>query len=358
MYKLLIVDDEKIILNGLADHIDWEHLGYEVVHRLEDGKDAIAYLKDQPVDAILSDIRMYEVSGIELARHVSEFYPRIKIVFLSSYKEFDYAREAIAYGVCDYILKPISIDEINKVFTKVREIMDNERKDTEKETKLPFSLFEGSNYQEILSCNNSLIAAIVRNDVEMVYEFHGKLFNHLNQLPYEFMFFIVSKMFDEVYLRFSQMNFTIPDGLKKEAVFLNLSSVEAKDLYSTTGELILQFCEFLLTKKEDTREGVVIRAKKYINDNLANDFSFEDVAKSVFLSSSYFSRLFKNVTGENIMDYVINCRMQKTIDLLQEGKYSIKEISETVGYNDTKYFHRSFKKYTGYTIKQYQKLLL
>jgi len=50
--------------------------------------------------------------------------------------------------------------------------------------------------------------------------------------------------------------------------------------------------------------------------------------------------------------------MQKTIDLLQEGKYSIKEISEMVGYNDTKYFHRSFKKYTGYTIKQYQKLLL
>ncbi len=102
---------------------------------------------------------------------------------------------------------------------------------------------------------------------------------------------------------------------------------------------------------------MILRAKQYIEDHLAENFSIEDIAKSVFLSSSYFSREFKSHTGQNVIDYIIDRRMKRAMELLREGKYNANEISAMVGYADSKYFYRSFKKHTGFTVRQYQKMI-
>ena len=124
MYKLIIVDDEKAIRNGIKDYFDWESMNFEVVALFEDGKEALAYIEQEEVDVVLTDIEMAEVSGLELAKHINEAGLPQKVVIISGYKEFEYARQAVHYGVEYYLLKPIKMEEVTQVFTKISEDLD------------------------------------------------------------------------------------------------------------------------------------------------------------------------------------------------------------------------------------------
>lgn len=357
MYKVCIADDEEIIRNGLAKHFDWNSIGFEVVGQFEDGQDTISFLEHNRVDAILTDVKMYKVSGIELARYVSEHCPQVKVVILSGYKEFEYARESMKYGVCDYVLKPVDMEEIRAVFLRVRDILENGRRNLETAPTLPFSYCDGQEYREILACGSSLVAVVVSGDSSAVYACHEKWFALLEGAPSEFVFFIVSNLFEELYIRFNLMGIPLDGSLQKTEVLKKLSYTGIRELFAETGNVFLGFCGYLSDKKENAREGSIIRAKKYIEEHLSENFSIEDVAKSIFLSRSYFSREFSHFTGENVIEYVIKRRMNRAIELLKQERYNVGEISTRVGYRDSKYFHLSFKKYTGYTVKEYQKLI-
>ena len=96
----------------------------------------------------------------------------------------------------------------------------------------------------------------------------------------------------------------------------------------------------------------------YIESNYYKDISLDDVAGYVFLNSVYFSRYFKQHTGENFTDYLVKVRMEKAIALLKQNKYKIYEVGEKVGYKNSKYFQKLFKEYTGYTPKTYCRSIL
>ncbi len=124
MYQLVIVDDEYTIRTGMCNYIDWEAMGFSVAADFEDGKETIAYLEDHHTDVVLTDIEMAEVSGLELARYIKERQLPCKVIILSGYREFEYARKAIEYGVEHYILKPIRMDELQGVFADVKGKLD------------------------------------------------------------------------------------------------------------------------------------------------------------------------------------------------------------------------------------------
>lgn len=124
MYQLVIVDDEYTIRTGMCNYIDWEAMGFSVAADFEDGKETIAYLEEHPADVVLTDIEMAEVSGLELARYIKERQLPCKVIILSGYREFEYARKAIEYGVEHYILKPIRMDELQGVFADVKGKLD------------------------------------------------------------------------------------------------------------------------------------------------------------------------------------------------------------------------------------------
>ena len=124
MYKLLIAEDEKIIRNGLAKGIPWESVGFEVVFLAENGQKAIEYIKENPVDAVMLDIKMPVLDGLAAAEIISRDYPEIKIVILSGYAWFEYAQQAIRCGVSEYLLKPVKNDEILDAMKRVREKID------------------------------------------------------------------------------------------------------------------------------------------------------------------------------------------------------------------------------------------
>ncbi|MDR1641244.1 MAG: response regulator [Clostridiales bacterium] len=127
MYSLVISDDETKQRQGLLDFIDWESLGFRVVADFSDGADLLGYLKREKVDAVLTDIMMMEISGLDIAEFVHMNCKDMAVVLISGYKDFDFARKAIELNVWNYIIKPAQIEEINRVFTDVKKKLDDLR---------------------------------------------------------------------------------------------------------------------------------------------------------------------------------------------------------------------------------------
>ena len=122
MLRVLLVDDEPFILQGLKVLFDWETEGFEIVKTAGDGEEALKYLKEQQVDLIIADINMPGINGLELlekirGENISDPY----FVFLSGYADFSYAQKAISYECTYYLLKPVEKEELLKVLKKVLE---------------------------------------------------------------------------------------------------------------------------------------------------------------------------------------------------------------------------------------------
>lgn len=114
MYHVLLVDDEESVLNVLRTSIDWQGLGIETLLTANDGLEALEVFEQQPVDLLITDIRMPGLDGLELIRSVRRLYPDTHCILLTAYSEFDYARQAIYLGVENYLLKPVAKNEIEQ----------------------------------------------------------------------------------------------------------------------------------------------------------------------------------------------------------------------------------------------------
>ncbi len=124
MYKIIIIDDEEKIAEGIAHLFPWEQMGFSVAAYFRSGKKALEYIREHPVDVLVSDIEMPDLSGLALCEHLTG--SAIRIVFISSYQNYEYFRSAIRYKVEDYLLKPIKFQELSECFRKIKEELDEE----------------------------------------------------------------------------------------------------------------------------------------------------------------------------------------------------------------------------------------
>lgn len=242
MYKLLVVDDERESRNTLCACFPWYRAGFRIVGCCDEGKNALDYILNNPVHAVLCDIKMPIMSGIELA---GELYRRkidIIVVLLSGYRDFEYARQAMMFGVRHYIIKPADYDELMSVFTNIKSELDMKHKPL--------------------------------NPVSS---------NH---------------------------------------------SVEHQDV------MIKAIQEYIL--------------KNYRTATL------ENTARAIHLNASYLSQLFKNKTGMNFSDYLIEVKMKMAADLLRDIHLKIYEVSEMIGYTNAKNFSRTFRNFFGVSPKEYR----
>ena len=126
-YKVIVVDDEMLIRKRIIYGFEWEELGYEIEDEAGDGSQALALMEKKTYDLAIVDIAMPEINGIELARRIRERQYQTHIIFLTGHSDFQYARQAVKYGVFNYILKPIDGEEFINVLTELREKIDGER---------------------------------------------------------------------------------------------------------------------------------------------------------------------------------------------------------------------------------------
>lgn len=137
MLKVLLVDDEPFILQGLEILVDWKKEGFEIVGTAQDGNEALKFLKSNSVDLILADINMPIVSGLELLKKIrEEEISNAFFVILSGYADFFYAQKAIKYKCTDYILKPIEKEQLLEILRKVAELEADKEEETKENRKL------------------------------------------------------------------------------------------------------------------------------------------------------------------------------------------------------------------------------
>ncbi len=137
MYKVLIVDDEVLVRVGLKSTIDWEALGFSVVAEASNGEQGFEAYKTYKPDVILTDIIMPKKDGLWLTKQVRQLDAQVKLLILTSYDDFTYAREALKSGADDYILKLEAEDEeLIKIMTAIKERLDNELSQQEKYDRL------------------------------------------------------------------------------------------------------------------------------------------------------------------------------------------------------------------------------
>lgn len=126
MYRLLIVEDEELIRKSLCVLIDWEGIGITVAGAVENGAQALAFIERNPVDIVMTDIRMPVMDGLELACELQSRYPQVKTILCSAYSEFAYARKGIEYGVYGYLLKSQDDEEMEEYFRQLCQKLDRE----------------------------------------------------------------------------------------------------------------------------------------------------------------------------------------------------------------------------------------
>ena len=132
MPTILIVDDELHIRQGLSNSINWAAYGIETIYTAESGTEALAILKEHRVDLVITDVRMSDMTGLEMIKRMKRLYEDLKYIVISGHAEFEFVKEALRLRVTEYLLKPVNISELTHL---VQEIFDLQQVQTSAQTE-------------------------------------------------------------------------------------------------------------------------------------------------------------------------------------------------------------------------------
>lgn len=532
MYTILIVDDESFVREGIKENINWQEHGFELVGDCSNGMEAMEAVDKFKPDIVLTDICMPFVDGLELTRYIVEKYPWIKVVILTGYDEFEYAQQAVKLKAYDYMLKPITANELRKVLDKLKKELDDESHKLEDFNKLKKQLREslpllkerffnrliqgnlrdseiweklehfdidlaGNTYlvftvdiddygdlklahpetddelfhfavynisEEILSEKEKCIvfqtstektvailvgedaqtlqesaissAEKIRQAVEKYLKFSvtigiGKSTTNicdinlsykyaLSALDYRFLLgknrvigiydiegstierpiynkewerklvsAIKTGTTDEInsitasliqslkesYTSVNKCYYQVQQAVMSVIGALNELGVSEMEVYGEEETLltgiyklktldeIRKWLEGLFRRASDHLTGrrndycqvQAAKAVEYIKENYFNtELSLNAICKHLLMSTSYFSSIFKNYTGQTFVEYLTKVRVEKAMELLKATSLKTYEIAEKVGYNDAHYFSMIFKKASGCSPSDYR----
>lgn len=120
MLNVLLVDDEKLERVLIRKGYNWEENGFNIVGEAASGEDALEYINYHNVDIVITDINMPGMDGLQFTEKLLQKNPKCRVVIVTGFREFEYARKAIKLGVDEFLLKPVNIKEISEVMTKIK----------------------------------------------------------------------------------------------------------------------------------------------------------------------------------------------------------------------------------------------
>lgn len=392
MINIIAIDDEYSVLNLLPHIIDWNEYGCELTKTFATAESALDYIAENDVDVVISDICMPNMTGIDFVKTLSASYPDITVVFLSAYKDFEYAQSAIKYGVFDYITKPLDFDELDSLLKRIvksisaKQQIKNSYTIYEKQQIVIDFLsgkFTAEDFCAALKAAPAYSpekspAAVVTIKINGLVEFlKTKWAYGIDRLYSCLIRFIESDNIMVVPLTLSSHHADIliisSQIISRDEFTCILNNTKDNFCRICNNELTLdasiEICSILnsiyevklsslkIQTEDDSPQqknsNVMEKALEYINRNLSSDISLSDVAGSIYMSPYHFSRMFKAYQNETFSDFILKRRLEYAQTLLKTGNYTISQIAEMTGFVNRNYFHRVFKHNVGCTPKEY-----
>lgn len=386
MYKLLIIDDEYLVREGLKMTIDWAANGIEIVGEASNGLQGFEEAMRLNPDLIISDVRMPVMTGVELAVKLRQNNFTGKIIILSGYRDFEYAKSSFENGVVAYVLKPIDNDElvaaIKGALRQLQQEVAHQALISELSEQLPVvkqqyirdffnghirSLEEIEKKEKILDFHLPSRGFLVsmRSDDEAGTGFSFSLLqkcinDHIDNednvtlILDQRLYIFIERTSNEVVADKIRMVLEEYERLEDETVsvsicqyssLLSLASAHkiSEDLLNS--KLMIGLNTIALENSPIGRyRKTITDALAYISHHYADDITVKRVAEELQVSESHLMHQFKEETDKTFNEILTDYRLLVARKLLRNGSYRVNEVSYLVGYHDVKYFSLVFSR--------------
>lgn len=378
MYKVILVDDEKLIVESLKHTLSWESLNCQVVATAHTGRQAIELYEKYEPDIVITDVKMPDIDGIAFLESILPRRKSDKVIVLSGFDEFAFARDALQYKAFQYLLKPIDREELYQVIEQAIKEIEKEKvisHSTDKQKIFDLLTQKASSPEQLTHFSYREYGVVVMQieDVQSV----EQLLNDIqtdNKLMYVYqpskghvltVLGSNSRVKGDMEMMAEDVHNTIPSAI----IAIGLTIDRISDIHRSY-ELAMDLVAIqqFINKKIITEEDYVTyqelttdtsellkRAKEYIEKHYQKNVSNESIAKLFGFSPSYFSTLFKKHHGKTFIDHVTDVRIKHACWLLKETKKPTYAIASLVGYDDQRYFSQVFKRKIGVTPSEYRK---
>lgn len=408
MYKVVFADDETLVRDRISTMVDWNSVGFSLVACCTNGYELMEQMEKEIPDLVILDINMPFINGLEAARQIRHSYPQVKIAFLTSYADFDYARQAVELNAMKYIIKPATAQELLKVLTEARDALDAEKQRVHRMADLEHA-YRCSNqmlmqdilsdmaksdtiYERAQSCGfhwnadtvfqaaafrpdragrgtywdnvdeRTLLFALCNVTTELAedkqlgcVQIHGDVVALVGTAPADSIECVMLDFAESILQIVStKLHFTVTAGLGsvcRGCAGVAGSFAEAEKAM----ELSVRHGGNRLYTEQDLQQTycghtAVWNAVNYIESTYADpNLSADSVCEHLHVSPSYLRALFKQQTGLSIIGYITKARMERAKALLLEQGLKNYKIAELTGYSDPHYFSYCFKRYFGVT---------
>lgn len=395
MYRCLLVDDDHAICQGLPMLIDWEACGFTVAATASNGLQALERLRQEHFDLLVTDIRMPRMDGIELIRTLQEEGIMPDTIILSGYRDFEYAQMAVAYGVRQYILKPVKeqllVDTLNGLRAKMTEsellrerlresqsiLAEHSWLDLLKENRQPSEcrhdlelaglpsegfLFRVAILETVEERTNALLRAVQQAVAEIRESGVSMRIARMDRRRCVLLMACAERT--EVSSR--QIVERVAAGTAgvfgkplRLAVGSETSAPDGISLSCRDAGLLLELNAFaendgILWHDELRMNRVIAPILEHIRAHCHEKLSLRGMAVRHYLNPAYLGRLFRQQTGMSFNDFLVDCRMELARKHLQDRNRMISDIAAKVGYEDVNHFCHVFKTRNGMTPSEFR----
>jgi len=337
--KILLVDDEYLEREVLRMILRTKMDQYQVVGEADNGLEALEFIKKNDVDVVIMDIKMPKMTGLESSRLIKEYNPKVGIIIVSAYNDFEFAQHAIKYSVDDYLLKPSRPEHIFEALERtIHKIGLYKQKKTSK-------------FDDI----KNIFSTYCRNGDYI------RAKNYLRQIKitqfesYEKEIDVTKTLLECLLAIAEYFQIDVEKNLQLE-IKEKLKVSKSRDQYFMILDLIFEeIFDVIIREKRVTYKEEMTYALQYIEKHLTKNLTLESAANYMNISTHYFSKLFKSEVGENFIDYVTDKKVDRAKELIKDTDIPLNSIAFELGFNEANYFSKVFKKKTGITPSQYRK---
>ena len=376
MYKVLFAEDELLVRLGLQNSIPWSKYEMEVAALADNGMEAYRLFEEIHPDILITDLRMEGMDGLELVKRVREIDKECAIVVISCLNDFETLRKLIPYNINAYVLKAsISIDEVCNVLEQTKEYLISIGRtakkvipDLEKPEDIiskyllgdavisledDFEIFE---HLLLFSLEEENKDKINKLAMDFIYELvnrqiPGEMLVPLKDKEFCVFYRSTEKKMDE---RIKRINNSIGDFLGVRFKITHSSRRKAENLKDWFDRAYVQ--QYEINIDENSGKALIQKSIEYMQEHFRESLTLTDISRTIGLSVSYFSYLFKQETGKNYIEYLNEIRLLETMKDLMNTDEKVVVVAQKNGFQNLEYFSRYFKKQTGESPARWRKL--